>query len=77
MEQGAAFGSERSSRRTWMLPLNELCRKHLVLTNASCDDDVITVLDLIIKLLNNYPQATLYSVGDFPKCNKRVAQFAG
>ena len=47
-----------------MLPLNELCRKHLVLTNASCDDDVITVLDLIIKLLNNfaYPQATLYSV---------------
>lgn len=36
-----------------MLPLNELRRKHLVLTDASADNDIITVFDLIVELLNH------------------------
>ena len=44
--------------RTWMLPLNELSRKHLVLANAGGDDDIIAVLDLVVQLRNHwkYPQ---------------------
>jgi len=56
--QGRLQYSATRRGRTWMLPLNELSRKHLVLANAGGDDDIIAVLDLVVQLRNHwkYPQ---------------------